>query len=113
MSRFPTQKAPKQKATTPAKVKTRASDARMLLSVTPGPEHLTITGVRLPTYQQVLLSLLANIDFERAQDASKQAKASQLSAKTAVLEVKQHYGKGHVPLIQDHKPAKDCSTRSR
>ena len=50
----------------------RGSDTRLgILLETPGPEHLTITGTRLPTYNQVLLYYMVNIEKLRREDTTK------------------------------------------
>ena len=79
---------------------TRASDTRLsVLHDTPGTEHLQICGVRLPTYNQVLLCYLAHMDKHRREDKSKMMKLSRLSSNCVVAKVVEHYQKAHIITI--------------
>ena len=55
-------------------ISTRNSDKRSLIfDEAPGVDHLEITGCRLPTYKQVLLCYISNLEKARAEDTSKNA----------------------------------------
>ena len=50
-------------------MQSRFSDKRsIILDVTPGENNQEITGCRLPTYKQVLLCYIANLEKTRADD---------------------------------------------
>ena len=56
---------------------TISSDTRLsILLETPGPQHLSISGTRLPTHNQVLLCYLSHIEKFRREDCTKMVKVS-------------------------------------
>ena len=85
-------------------MKTRLNDPCLeFLSVSPGPEHLVITGCRLPTYEQVLLCFLANVQKESSSKDLKNVPVKRKAASSTALEALVHYDKSKVfhRLIQN------------
>ena len=78
-------------------MKTRVSDPCLeFLSISPSPEHLSITGCRLPTYEQVLLCFLANIQKETSCKDQRNVPVKRMAAKSTALEALVHYDKSKV-----------------
>lgn len=85
---------------------TRGSDPRHhVLPTLPSPENLSINGSRLPTYLQVLLCFLANVEDQRRNDTTKNQKLTRICANNAVGEVLKHYNKARIIHISEHKMA--------
>ena len=78
-----------------------------ILNNSPGVEHLDIAGVRLVTYEQVLLCYLAQMDKHRAEDATKNAKLVRTVANIVVEKVLVHYHKTNIATKNPQKMAKD------
>ena len=79
---------------------TRNCDKRLLiLSETPGFQHLEINGNKLPTYKQVLFCYMSCIEKKRLEDTTKKVKIKRESAKYVVKEVLKHYERACVPTI--------------
>ena len=86
--------------------RTRSSDPRRsILPVLPGPEHLKITGARLPTYQLTLLCFMANLSEQLEQVKSGKQKVTRFCANNVIDEVNNHYNKARIPTIAAHKMA--------
>ena len=67
---------------------TRSSDTRLdILPETPGSQHQSITGTRLPTYNQVLLCYLAHLEKLRREDVTNNVKLTQLTSNIVVGQV--------------------------
>ena len=63
-------------------MQSRFSDKRsIILDVTPGEDNQEITSCRLPTYKQVLLCYIANLEKARADDKTKTVKLKKIVAK--------------------------------
>ena len=83
-------------------ISTRNSDKRSLIfDEAPGVDHLEITGCRLPTYKQVLLCYISNLEKARAEDTSKKCKLKHLVAKVVVEKVLVHYKKAGIKTKQE------------
>ena len=86
----------------------RSNDKHLLiLKSSPGPEHLNITGSRLPTYLQVLLCFLSQMSFLRSQDASNQVKQKTTVAKIVVEKVLVHYKRANIETKHVSKMVQD------
>ena len=63
-------------------MQSRFSDKRsIILDVTPGEDNQEITGCRIPTYKQVLLCYIANLEKARADDVTENVKLKKIIAK--------------------------------
>ena len=89
---------------TSSKLRSSESCLRILIQ-SPGVEHLDITGARLPTYEQVLLCYMSNMDKFRADDAYKNMKLSRVVSKVVIDRVIIHYQKAVIATKQHHKMA--------
>ena len=68
---------------------TRSADSRLsILLESPGQEHLSINGTRLPTHNQVLLCHLSHIEKFRSKDNTRQNNCSVPSARATFEQVK-------------------------
>ena len=75
---------------------TRQADTRLdILLETPGPQHLCISGTRLPTYNQVLLCFLAHC--EKFQSSTAKVYAPSLNA--VIEQVSLHYCKANIKIL--------------
>ena len=80
---------------------TRNSDTHLdILLETPGSQHLSISGTRLPTHNQVLLCYLAHCENFRSEDSTKNAKVYAPSLNAVVEQVSLHYCKANIKLLQ-------------
>ena len=76
-------------------MKSRLSDKRILvLDESPGVQHLTINGSRLPTYKQVLLCYISNMENFTKKNENKGKKLQRSVAKIVVNVVSPHFRKG-------------------
>ena len=91
-----------------ASQKRRRSNNRLqVLSVSPGVEHLHITGTRLPTYGQVLLCYMATSEKKRAEDSTKNVKLNNTVEDLVLKEVSHHYSKANIVMKLPYKCAED------
>ena len=89
---------------------TRGSDKHLdILPESPGYEHLTIGGVRLPTYNQVLLSYLANVEKLRVDDKMEHEEIVWASCIIVASEVNVHYDKGRILKVTEKSMARKVS----
>ena len=78
-------------------LKLRSSDTCFkLIEISPGTEHLEITGCRLPTYEQVLLSYTSNMNKLRSEDASNKQKLKGVVSNIVAQQVLRHYQKAGI-----------------
>ena len=85
---------------------TRSNDLRLIfIGEAPRVHHLQINGCKLPTYSQVLLCYLANIDKLKMEDPTKQKKLGRLAANLTVKQVIPHYHKSKIFTIAENKMA--------
>ena len=83
---------------------TRSTDRRLsILLETPGQEHLSIKGTRLPTHNQVLLCHLSYIEKYRSDDNTKQNNCVVPSAKATFEQVKIHYLKANIEMLSEQQ----------
>ena len=83
---------------------TRSTDSRLsILLESPGPEHLSIKGTRLPTHNQVLLCYLSHIEKFRSEDNTRQNNCSVPSARATFEQVKIHYLKANIEMLSSSK----------
>ena len=81
---------------------TRKSDKLLfMLNESPGPEHLSITGLKLPTYKQVLLSFLANLNHFRTTDPTKNLSLRHEVSVIIINQIKVIYAKSGIPVLGD------------
>ena len=86
--------------------KTRSSDKPlMIIGETITPENRKITGSRLPSKKQVLMSYLSFSNELKTQDSTRHNKIARPAAKQVVSEVLPHYEKAGIRTIQEHKMA--------
>ena len=77
--------------------KLRSSDTCFkLIEISPGTEHLEITGCRLPTYEQVLLSYMSNMNKIRSENASNKQKLKGVVSNIEAQQVLRHYQKAGI-----------------
>ena len=77
--------------------KLRSSDTCFkLIEISPGTEHLEITGCRLPTYEQVLLSYMSNMNKIRSENASNKQKLKGVVSNIVAQQVLRHYQKAGI-----------------
>ena len=77
--------------------KLRSSDTCIkLIEISPGTEHLEITGCRLPTYEQVLLSYMSNMNKIRSENASNKQKLKGVVSNIVAQQVLRHYQKAGI-----------------
>ena len=77
--------------------KLRSSDTCFkLIEISPGTEHLEITGCRLPTYEQVLLSYMSNMNKIRSENASNKQKLKGVVSNIKAQQVLRHYQKAGI-----------------
>ena len=75
-------------------MQSRFSDKRsIILDVTPGEDNKEITGCRLPTYKQLLLCYIANLEKTRSDDETENAKLNKIVAKCVAKKVLVHLKK--------------------
>ena len=83
---------------------TRSADSRLsILLESPGQEHLSINGTRLPTHNQVLLCHLSHIEKFRSKDNTRQNNCSVPSARATFEQVKIHYIKANIEMLSEHQ----------
>ena len=75
---------------------TRSTDS---LLESPGQEHLSIKGTRLPTHNQVLLCHLSHIENFQSEDNTRQNYYSVPSARATFEQVKIHYIKANTENV--------------
>ena len=68
-----------------------------VLQSSPGEKHLEISGNKLPTYEQVLLSYMATMEKMRSQDPTKNSKLTNVVLNTVYQKVLVHYKKANIP----------------
>lgn len=75
-----------------------------VLGTSPEDGHMEITGIKLPTYEQVLLCYMATMGKKRAEDATKNAKLVPIVCNLVFEKVRIHYEKANIPI----KPINKC-----
>ena len=86
----------------------RSCDNRLnVLSVSPGEQHLEITGSKLPTYEQVLLCYMATMRKFRAEDGTKNTKLTAIVSNAVFEKVRLLYLKANIPMKVPINCAKD------
>ena len=78
-----------------------------ILEKSHGIEHLNITGSRLPTYEQVLMCYMSNMEKYRAEDVSKNSKLTREVSKVVVDKILIHSQKAGIDTKAHHKMAED------
>ena len=79
--------------------KSRTNDFDIqLLGESPGYHHSKISGSKLPTYKQVLLCYLANMNTLNLKMTGKREKIKVCAMKIVIEEVVQHYKKAGIPI---------------
>ena len=71
----------------------------LILTESPGLEHLTIGGCKLPTFKQVLLCFLANRDRFLQETPGQNKDVRRKTAKVVAQEVMGHYLRASIPCI--------------
>ena len=85
-----------------ARGRSRSSNTNIrILSVSPGLEHLQISGCKLPTYEQVLLCFLAHLKHMRESNVSRQNKLIWKAAEIVKDNVIYHYKKANIDHFTD------------
>ena len=74
-----------------------------ILSASPGEQHLEINGIKLPTYEQVLLCYMATMEKFRNEDGSKNCKLTTIVSQAVFQKVKVHYHKANIPTKAPNK----------
>ena len=79
---------------------TRSTDS---LLESPGQEHLSIKGTRLPTHKQVLLCHPSHIEKFWSEDNTRQNNCSVPSARATFEQVKIHYIKANIEMLSEQQ----------
>ena len=79
---------------------TRSKNTKLnLLQETPGSQHLSIEGRKLPTYRQILLCFIAHRDKLRREDGSKRLRINTLASNAVIEQIEHHYNHANISLI--------------
>ena len=70
-----------------------------LLQETPGSQHLSIEGRKLPTYRQIMLCFIAHRDKLRQEDGSKRLRINTLASNIVIDQIEHHYNNANMSLI--------------
>ena len=85
---------------------TRNSDSSLtILSETPGPANMNISGSRLPSFKQVLFCFMASLEKLKNEDKLKNEKLMRSCANLVSKEVLNHYQKALIPILHENKIA--------
>ena len=83
---------------------TRSNDKSFLiLCESPGPEYLTLKGLKLPTNQQIILCFLANLHALRQDDTKRQEPLRVLAATKVTEQILLVYSKADIPVLSERR----------
>ena len=70
-----------------------------ILNKSAGPEHLEISGKKLPSFHQILLCLLSHIEKLRKEDRTKNNKILPTAVNSVIDQALVHYNKSAIPVL--------------
>ena len=80
---------------------TRSNDTCLqILEESPGPQHLEISGNKLPNGSQVLLCYIANLEKSR-REGEKNKCQKRVASRIVASQIALHYAKADIPIISD------------